>query len=245
MKFPTYLLRYIVEAILIFGSVYGAFLLEDYRSISERKNEFVKRWESMIKSLSTDSVRISTVLYGARDDAMLENLGLHRWQMEDSIFLANYDHYIESNNLQPVIASVGAQHYWAMSYTDPAPYYQDILENHPDLYLSVCEADPRICEWLDIYSQLHKTIDRLNRFAREMHISYWGKILDSYRAPEIARSDADILAIASDVLSVNHVQARYTHHKNVTVPTLDYMLKLNIEMTPVLKEFRLSSVGIE
>ena len=63
IKLPQLLLRYIVEGVLIFVSVYGAFLLEDYRSKSEQKEIFRNRWKGLINSISTDSIKFTDMLH--------------------------------------------------------------------------------------------------------------------------------------------------------------------------------------
>ena len=69
IKLPQLLLRYIVEGVLIFVSVYGAFLLEDYRSKSEQKEIFRNRWKGLINSISTDSIKFTDMLHDIDDRA--------------------------------------------------------------------------------------------------------------------------------------------------------------------------------
>ena len=170
IKPPQLLFRYIVEGVLIFVSVYGAFLLEDYRSKSEQKEIFRNRWKGLINSISTDSLKFNDMLHNIDDRA---NINLYEWFNRDSTILAEYDQLISDGDIRPIIEAVGSPRYWAMSYTEEPSFYQDIIDNHPDHYMEVCLESPQICEWLDLYFQYHRRIDRFNRFSREMHIGYW------------------------------------------------------------------------
>ena len=232
IKLPQLLLRYIVEGVLIFVSVYGAFLLEDYRSKSEQKEIFRNRWKGLINSISTDSIKFTDMLHDIDDRA---NINLNEWLNRDSTILADYDQLIGDKNIRPIIEAVGSSRYWAMSYTEEPPFYQDIIDNHPDHYMEVCLESPQICEWLDLYFQYHRRIDRFNRFAREMHIGYWGKIQDSYAVPKVA-SAADSIGLAGDFRSLNYLVARHNHSKNLTLPTVRDLVELNKKLSPALRD---------
>ncbi len=239
MKPNHFLFRYIVEGVLIFGSVFGAFLLEDYRSESEQKQIFVKRWSSLINSTSNEVQKFTDLLDGSDENGFNHELGVYEWVNQDSALLDNYDHLIRKGEVRPIIETLQTFGYWAMSLTEEAPYYRDILENHPDLYLEVCLENPQVCEWLDLYFQYHRRIDRYNRYCRELYIKYWDNMNDQYPVPEIA-AFSDSLAVARDFRSHNFLLRRYKHSNTFTRPTIESMIELNKKLTPALREVDLS-----
>lgn len=238
MKRPHFLIRYLIEGILIFGSVYGAFLLEDYRSRAEQENVFNKRWSGLISSMSDDSVKFTDILYSMDGEGFYSNVNLNKWINQDSLVIANYDAMIARGELRPIIEAIKSFNYWPMSWTEEAPYYVDIIENHPDHFLEVCEENPELCQWLDSYSQYHKRIDRYNRYTRELYIQFWDEFRNLYPFPEIA-SSADSLNMAKDFRSRNYILDRYRHCNVVMRPAIESIVELNKKIVPVLKEIDL------
>lgn len=238
IKLPKLLFRYIVEGVLIFVSVYGAFLLEDYRSKSEQKEIFSNRWEGLINSMSTDSLKFRDLLYDIDVSNIMDQdestfLNINEWLKRDSTVLADYDDLIDKGDIRPIIEAVRSGLYWPMSYIGEPTFFQDIIDNHPDHYLEVCKERPQLCEWLDLYIQYYKRIDRFNRFSREMHITYWGKISDSY----LLAGPVDTMGIAKDFRSRNYLSGRFRHSSKLTLPTLEAIVELNKKLASALRDF--------
>ena len=235
IRLPRLLFRYIVEGVLIFVSVYGAFLLEDYRSKSEHKEIFRNRWIGLRNSISSDSLKFTAMLHDIDDRS---HVNLYEWLQQDSIILEEYVQLISNGDIRPIIEAVRSFRYWAMSYTEASPFFRDIMDNHPDYYMEVCMENPQMCEWLDLYYQYYEQIDRFNRFTREMHIEYWGKIKDSYAVPEVA-SSADSMRIARDFRTRNYLVARHTHSRNYTIRVVEAIVELNQKLSPALRDIDL------
>jgi len=244
MKPPKILLRYFVEAVLIFSSVYGAFLLEDHRAKSEQEQLFAKRWDGLINSIEKDSLKLAVLLTGIDKTGLFDQeTGLNSWVFRDSVVLLNYENTIRNGNIYPIVDAVMSHHFWALSYFEPTPYFQDIIENHPDIYLDICSENAQLCESLDTYFQYHRRIDRYNRYTREMQIIFWTELDSEYPNPRVA-SYADSLAIAKDFRSRNYILNRYRHNQSFTLPTVKAILNLNKEISPVLRAFDLKKVGV-
>jgi len=239
MKPPKFLFRYIIEAVLIFGSVYGAFLLEDYRAKSEQHQVFAKRWIGLINSIASDSLKLTALLHNSGEVGVFPTMSVYGGVEHDSALLANYEYLISKEDAQTIIESLKSFRYWAMSYTEQEPYYQDIIENHPDLYLEICLENPQVCEWLDIYFQYHRRIDRYNRHTREIHIRFWDELSNSYPIPGTANF-SDSLALAKDFRSRNYLFNRHRHNKSFTLPSIESMIQLNNKLYPVLLEVDLN-----
>ncbi len=245
MKPPKILFRYVVEGVLIFGSVYGAFLLEDHRSKNEQEQLFAKRWSGLINAIEKDSLKITVLLTGIDKAGLFDQEnGLNSWVFQDSLVLSNYENMIREGNVYPIVESVQSHYFWALSYFEPTPYFQDIIENHPDIYLEICSENSGLCESLDTYFQYHRRIDRYNRYTREMQIKFSGELDSRYPNPRVA-SSSDSMAIAKDFRSRNYILNRHRHHKTFTLPTARSMLNLNRNLYPELKAFDLKKVGVD
>ena len=79
MKKPHFLIRYLIEGVLIFASVYGAFLLEDHRSKKEQEQLFAKRWSGLIKWIEIDSQKLSALTNGMTISPLDGGEGLNYW----------------------------------------------------------------------------------------------------------------------------------------------------------------------
>lgn len=245
MKSPHFIIRYLIEGVLIFGSVYGAFLLEDHRSQTEQEQLFAKRWAGLIQSLSNDSLKLTALLYDTDNSGLFNpDLGIYNWVEKDSLVLANYERLLRSENVSPIIEGIQAHYFWAMSYIEPAPYYQDIIDNHPDIYLEICSVNPQLCEGLDTYFQYHSRIDRYNRYTREKQIEFSYELDRSFPNPRVA-THTDSLAIANDFRSRNYLLNRQRHINTFTLPAIVFMLELNGKMYPSLRDFDLKMIGID
>lgn len=112
MKPPKILLRYFVEAVLIFGSVYGAFLLEDHRAKTEQEQLFAKRWDGLINSIEKDSLKLAVLLTGIDKTGLFDQAtGLSNWVFQDSVVLTNYGNMTNNGNIYPIVEAVLSHHF--------------------------------------------------------------------------------------------------------------------------------------
>ena len=160
------ILKIIIEAVLIFGSVYGAFLLEARRSINFERNVLIGKLEKLIEDVDSDSIKLVGTFQDISDSIF--NVNLYEEYKNDSIAVLLIDYQkpdmydsIWSMFINADIFVSYDEDVWIESWDNEYSIYRQVM-NSSNLFVS-----PRF------YDEIKKY-----RWRRELLFNEWTKKLD-------------------------------------------------------------------
>lgn len=123
----TFLVRYLFEGVMIFSSVFGAFVLEDRRSKNFERELLLGKLEVLNEELILDSIKFHD-MYEVLDESWQDRVDLNQMLKEDSILMA---HYLQGSNLtDQEIFWRFFNRAWAKEWTIESPIYESIIEDY-------------------------------------------------------------------------------------------------------------------
>lgn len=192
MRYNSFKMRifgYTIEAVLIFLSIFGAFLLEERRSNNFERKLLIGQLEVLLEDLRIDSLKFHDMYEDIDSEEFFGNLNLYEDIVFDSmaiklILLKNH------SRVYGMFENDSLFNYWVEPWTLETPSYESIISNYQWLVIGNCFVSS-----MESYFRFRRSITSNNGKSIELRSQMISELSQKYQLYDPFISESDMKSI--------------------------------------------------